>query len=234
MRVLFESSGDPRSSIYISYCVARLERHYAQAVQETIRSTETSIDFGVFSKSAVRFMATSHMTRRGPFQGVRLVRGKIHDPEGILNRIWDAIGKPILKLKRLLLNAGGLDRTRMLIEMPEPAIDRIVEDLRRMFKRLLPLCRGVKTPGLSAASKILFSVFPEIALPVEKACWKDLFHAVDYVDIIRLMRTEISAWESRSRKRLNDCDPQGSITLPVFYNAVVARIKREETNIGLH
>jgi hypothetical protein len=34
-----------------------------------------------------------------------------------------------------------------------------------MFKRLLPLCLGVNTIGLTAASKILFSIFPEIALP---------------------------------------------------------------------
>jgi hypothetical protein len=88
-----------------------------------------------------------------------------------------------------------------------------------MFKRLLPLCLGVNTLGLTAASKILFSIFPEIALPVEKSQWKDLFQTVDYTDIIYLMRAEISEWEKRSQKRLNDCDPLDSFTLPVFYNA---------------
>lgn len=227
MRILFEPSGDPRCSIYISYCVAKMERHYARAVHETTRSTETLIDFSVFSRSAVRVMVTSNMTRRGPFQGVRLVRGEIHDPDAILNRVWDAVGKGIVKLKSLMLKSCGQNRSRMLVEMPEPLMDRIVADLRRMFNRLLPLCRGVKTPGRTAASKILFSVFPEIALPVEKALWKDSLQAVDYADIIRLMRAEISAWESRSRKRINDCDPHGSITLPTFYNAVVLRVIRE-------
>lgn len=233
MKVLFEPSGEPHCSIYISYCVARMARHYAQAVQEITRNTETSIDFGVFSRNTVRFMVTSGMTRRGPFQGVRLVRGEIHDPEAIMNRVWDAVGKPIVKLKGLLLDAGGQNRSRMLVEMPEPVMNRIAAELRRMFKRLLPLCRGVKTPGLTAASKILFSVFPEIALPVENAHWKDLFQVVDYADIIWLMRTEISAWESRSRKRLNGCDPHGYITLPVFYNAVALMVAKEETRASL-
>jgi hypothetical protein len=209
-----------------------MNRHYAKTVHEITRSTETSIDFGVFSRNVVRFMVTSHMTRRGPFQGVRFVRGKIHDPEAILNSIWDAVGKPIVKLKSLLLDAGGQNRSRVLVEMPEPVINEIVADLRRMFKRLLPVCRGVKSPGLTAASKILFSVFPEISLPVENLHWKNLFQAVDYADLIWLMRAEISAWESRSRKNLNKCDPHGSITLPVFYNAVALRAAGGETIDG--
>jgi hypothetical protein len=73
---------------------------------------------------------------------------------------------------------------------------------------------------LTAASKILFSVFPEIALPVEKAQWKELFQTVDYTDIIELMRAEISEWEKRSQKKLNEFDPLSSFPLPVYYNAV--------------
>jgi len=159
------------------------------------------------------------MTRRGPFQGVRIFRGEIHDPEAMLDRVWDAIGKAIVELKSQLLDAGVQNRSRILVEMCEPIMDRIAGNLWKMFKRLLPLCLGVNTLGLTAASKILFSVFPEIALPVEKSQWKDLFQTVDYTDIIYLMRAEISEWEKRSQKRLNDCDPIGSFTLPVFYDA---------------
>jgi hypothetical protein len=137
----------------------------------------------------------------------------------MLDRVWDIIGKPSVELKNLLLDAGIQSRSRIMIEMPEPIMDRIVESLWKMFKRLLPLCFGVNTLGLTAASKILFSIFPEIALPVEKSQWKDLFQTVDYTDIIYLMRAEISEWEKRSQKMLNECDPLGCLTLPVFYNA---------------
>jgi hypothetical protein len=219
MKVLFEPSGKPHSSIYISYCVAMRERHYSQAIQEITKGTENLIDFGVFSRNAVRLLVSSKMTRRGPFQGVRIFRGEIHDPEAMLERVWDAIGKAIVELKSQLLDAGVQNRSRILVEMCEPIMDRIAGNLWKMFKRLLPLCLGVNTLGLTAASKILFSVFPEIALPVEKSQWKDLFQTVDYTDIIYLMRAEISEWEKRSQKRLNDCDPIGSFTLPVFYDA---------------
>ena len=219
MKVLFEPSGKPHSSIYISYCVAMRERHYSQAIQEITKGTENLIDFGVFSRNAVRLLVSSKMTRRGPFQGVRIFRGEIHDPEAMLDRVWDAIGKAIVELKSQLLDAGVQNRSRILVEMCEPIMDRIAGNLWKMFKRLLPLCLGVNTLGLTAASKILFSVFPEIALPLEKSQWKDLFQTVDYTDIIYLMRAEISEWEKRSQKRLNDCDPIGSFTLPVFYDA---------------
>lgn len=219
MKILFEPSGKPRSSIYISYCVAMRERHYSQAIQEITKGTENLIDFSVFSRNAVRLLVSSKMTRRGPFQGVRIVRGEIHDPEAVLDKVWDAIGKPTVELKSLLFDAGVQNRSRILVEMAQPMMDSISTNLWKMFKRLLPLCLGVNTIGLTAASKILFSIFPEIALPVEKSQWKDLFQTVDYTDIIYLMRAEISEWEKRSQKMLNECDPLGCLTLPVFYNA---------------
>lgn len=109
---------------------------------------------------------------------------------------------------------------------------RISADLWKMFKLLLPLFMGVNTVGLTAASKVLFSVFPEVALPIEKAQWREIFQTVDYADIIWLMRAEISAWEARSQKRLNQCDPLSGLTLPAFYNAVVLKTGEGESAGG--
>jgi len=221
MKILFEPSGEPHSSIFISYCVAKRQKHYAQTVQAITKSTEAFLDFDVFSKNAARLMMVSNMNRRGPFQGLRLVRGAVHDPQAILSRVWNAIGKSIVELKSLLLDIDCQKRSRVLVETPDSVMNRIVFDLLKIFKQLLPLCFGVKTPGLIAASKILFSAFPEIALPVEKSQWKNLFQTVDYPNIIWLMKAEIVEWEKRSQKRLDYCDPVGSITLPVFYDAAL-------------
>jgi len=65
---------------------------------------EAFLDFDVFSKNAARLMMVSNMNRRGPFQGLRLVRGAVHDPQAILSRVWNAIGKSIVELKSLLLD----------------------------------------------------------------------------------------------------------------------------------
>lgn len=232
MRVLFEPSGEPHSSIHITYCVASRERTYAEAVQDIIIATRESIDFGIFSKNSVKFMVASKMTRRGPFQGLCMVHGEIHDPQAILNRVWEAIGNPIVDLKHRLVEAAGRSRPRMLVETPAPVVDRIAVDLWKIFKRLLPLFMGVNTVGLTAASKVLFSVFPEIALPVEKTQWRDIFQTVDYSDIIGSMRADISEWEKRSEKKLNQCDPLGGLTLPAFYNAVVIKAAGGETASG--
>ena len=221
MKVLFEPSGNPQSSIYISYCVARMERTYAEAVRHVINTTTKSIDFGIFSINSAKLLVASKMTRRGPFQGLRIIRGEVHDPEAILNRVWDAIGEPMAELKHRLLQAACRDRLRLLAEIPKPLMGRIAADLWKMFKRLLPLFMGVNTIGLTAASKILFAVFPEIALPVEKAHWREIFQTVDYADIIGSIREEITEWETRSQGKLNQCDPLGGWTLPAFYNAVV-------------
>lgn len=232
MKVLFEPSGEPQSSIYVSYCVAGREHTYAEAIRHIINTTTESIDFGVFSRNATKLMTTSKMTRRGPFQGLRMIYGDIHDPQRILERVWEAIGEPVKELKHRLLNAVGRNRSRMLVDIQEPLIGRIAADLWKLFKRLLPLFMGVNTVGLAAASKILFSVFPEIALPIEKVQWREIFQTVDYADIIRLMRAEISEWEVRSQKRLNQCDPLGGLTLPAFYNAVVLKAAEWESAGG--
>lgn len=232
MNVLFEPSGKPQSSIYISYCVAGRERTYSEAVRHIINTTTESIDFGVFSRNTAKLMVASKMTRRGPFQGLRMRLGEVHDPQAILSRVWDAIGEPMVELKHRLLHAAGRNRSRMLVEIQEPLMGRIAADLWKMFKRMLPLFMGVNTVGLTAASKVLFSVFPEIALPVEKAQWREIFQTVDYTDIIGAMRTEITEWETRSQRKLNRCDPLGSLTLPAFYNAVVMKAAGGESEGG--
>jgi hypothetical protein len=78
--------------------------------------------------------------------------------------------------------------------------------------------------GLVGASMLLFSVLPEVALPVDNNQWKKLFQTVDYFDVICLMGNEIIEWEKLSGKRNDDCDPTS--TLPAIYN-VMAMEARE-------
>ena len=223
MKVLFESSGRPHSLIYISYCMAMRRGPYSQAIQEIIQSTEKLIDFNIFSMNAAKIMAASKMNQRGPFQGISITRGKIHDPAGMLCAIWDAICRPACELKSILKNSPMQKRQRLLVDMTEHKFENVADDLWKIFKRLIPFCMGVNTLGLTAASKLLFSVFPEIALPAEKVQWKELFQTIDFTDVIRLMRNEISEWERESRHVLNECDPSNSATLPEIFNAVALR-----------
>jgi hypothetical protein len=80
--------------------------------------------------------------------------------------------------------------------------------------------------GLVGASKILFSLFPEVALPIDNAEWRTVFKTVDFGDVIHLMADEIAHWEKIKGRQLQNCDKSGLVTLPSVYNvmAMIARI----------
>jgi hypothetical protein len=173
--------------------------------------------------NAAKIMAASKMNQRGPFQGIMIIRGEIHDPAGMLCAIWDSIYTPTCELKSILISSPKQSRQRLLVDMTENKFQSVADDLWKIFKRLIPFCMGVDTLGLTAASKLLFSVFPEIALPAEKVQWKELFQTIDFTDVVRLMRNEISEWERENQHVLNECDPSNSATLPEIFNAVALR-----------
>jgi hypothetical protein len=206
--------------------MAMRRKPYSQAVQEITESTDKLIDFDIFSMNAAKIMAASKMNQRGPFQGILIIRDKIYDPEGVLSEIWDSICKPACELKTILINSQKQNRQRLLVDLTENKFENVADNLWKIFKRLIPFCMGVDTLGLTAASKLLFSVFPEIALPVEKVQWQKLFQTIDFADVLRLIRKEISEWERSSRHGLTECDSSHSTTLPEIYNAVALRLFR--------
>jgi len=94
-----------------------------------------------------------------------------------------------------------------------------------MFKKLLSVCMSDGSYGLVAASKILFAVFPEIALPIDNVQWKHLFKTVDYGDITTLMADEIISWENQTGKQLDSCDSSGDFTLVSVYNVMAMKAR---------
>ena len=72
---------------------------------------------------------------------------------------------------------------------------------------------GETSYGLVGASKILFSVLPEIILPIDNYMWLKIFKTVDIGDIIEGMVLDIQQWENETGQKLNEMDPQLT-TLP--------------------
>jgi hypothetical protein len=84
---------------------------------------------------------------------------------------------------------------------------------------LLPITMTKDTWGLVGASKVLFSVFPEIALPTDNAEWRLVFKTVDLGDVIRRMVLDIQKWEGVTGRQLNELDDSNRLTtLPSVYN----------------
>jgi hypothetical protein len=95
---------------------------------------------------------------------------------------------------------------------------------------------GETSYGLVGASKILFSVLPEIVLPVDNSEWLHVFKTVDLGDVLHRMVYDIQKWEGITGIQLNDLDYLKRLTtLPSVYNVMamdarprLMRLKRTE------
>lgn len=228
MKVLFDSSGNPYPGAYIKQCVSAFGEGYSEAVQIIIRRSKDRVDKDIFLKSSAKLMSSFKMTRSGPFKGVGMPGAKnLDNDRGVLSASWEAIAESVLELKEFLISRPNTTRSRVLVEILEIERSQVAEKLWGMFKRLLPLCMSKTSLGLVGASKLLFSVLPEVALPVDNNQWRKLFKTVDYSDVICLMGNEIIEWERLSGKRIDECDPNS--TLPAIYNVMAMEAREVKT-----
>jgi len=151
------------------------------------------------------------MTRSGPF------KGEIQDK---LLACWHQNGPDLLKINQTVLNSG-LSRDRILLEIDYVKREKLISSIWRMTKNLLPISWTDLSFGLVGSSKILFSVLPELVLPVDNVQWKKMFKTFDLGDVIRFMAQDIHRWEANTNLHLNSLDPTGRLsTLPAVYNVV--------------
>lgn len=111
----------------------------------------------------------------------------------------------------------------------EPEREELLSEIWLITKNLLPFTMGKTSYGLVGASKILFSVLPEITLPIDNAQWLHVFKTVDIGDVLHRMVFDIQRWESITERQLNDLDYSKKLsTLPSVYN-VMAMHARPKT-----
>ena len=116
---------------------------------------------------------------------------------------------------------SSLSRDRYILELNEQERDELIAQIWQITKKLLPFTMGETSYGLVGASKILFSVLPEIVLPIDNTEWLHVFKTVDLGDVLRSMVLDIQNWEGLSEKQLNDLDPSRRLTtLPSVYNVM--------------
>ena len=225
-KILFDDDGKPYDSLLIKRCIFDFGKSYNATVRYVIENSEKGLSKPIFLQNVARLMPNFQMTRQGPFKGVKFNRDVVRDPEGQIEKCWLEIGDDVVDLRNLLDRKNSGIRGRALVEMPSWPQREVVNRLLMMFKRLLPICMGKSTQGLVGASKLLFAVLPEIALPVDNAQWKKVFRTVDYREIITLMVAEITEWEKDTENVLDLCDPSYPITsLPAVYNVMAMRAR---------
>ncbi|MFC1524021.1 hypothetical protein ACFL6N_04440 [Thermodesulfobacteriota bacterium] len=223
--ILFKK-GRPISSKNISKCIHEFGRSYNATVRKIILNTN-ELDEVIFKANAVRLLNNFGMARSGPYKGIKLLKsGKIVDPKNNIAASWNAINAELKLAKNILQISKCQPRTRTLVLLNSDTRIKVVSILWGAFKKLLPITMGKTSFGLVGASKILFSVFPEIVLPVDNAEWLHVFKTVDFADVTYRMADEIMAWEKSTGKQLENCDrgnPQ--LTLPGVFNVMAMKAR---------
>jgi hypothetical protein len=217
--ILLDAKGQAISPIEISERIIAFGNSYNDAVREIINDSKVLDNDGeVFIKCASRILKNFGMTRSGPFH--------VNCNER-LRDCWNAVGANLIEIKNSIAQSG-LPRDRYILELSQQEREVLIEEIWLITKKLLPFTMGETSYGLVGASKILFSVLPEIVLPIDNAEWLHVFKTVDIGDVLHCMVFDIQKWEEIKEMQLNDLDPSKRLTtLPSVYNvmAMLARPK---------
>lgn len=226
MKILFDTNGIAITAHTINQKISNFGESYNDTVQKTINDSETLDEEGeVFIKCAARILSNFGMTRNGLFRGLRIaengnVTGNGRDR---LAQCWKEIGEDLIKINKFVKLAvkSNVQRGRFLLQLNKSEREKLTSGIWSISKRLLPLTMSKTSYGLVGASKILFSVLPEIVLPVDNQEWTSVFKTVDIGDVINRMASDIQEWEKETRKKFNEIDSSKKLTtLPSVYNVM--------------
>ena len=211
--ILLDAKGHAISPIKISEKILAFGESYKDAIKEIINySKDLDNDGEVFIDCASRILSNFGMTRSGPFHGNII--------DETLRSCWNAVGANLKEINNSV-RKSGLPRDRYILELSVREREGLIAEIWLITKKLLPFTMGKTSYGLVGASKILFSVLPEIALPIDNAEWLHVFKTVDIGDVLHGMVFDIKKWEGITGRQLNDLDPSRRLTtLPSVYNVM--------------
>jgi len=217
--ILFDTEGNPIAPHKIDEEIDGFG--YNLATYQIIQDSKKLDRSGeIFLKCAARILSNFGMTRSGRFKGVKIdENGNVRGKEKLL-KCWGVIGDRLIEM-RSSIPESGCPRDRYLLELDKPKREELISEIWSVTKQLLPFTMSKTSYGLVGASKILFSVLPEIVLPIDNSQWLNVFKTVDMGDVIRKMVFDIQHWEEATGKRLNEMDAQKRLTtLPSVYNVM--------------
>ena len=224
VKILFDRNGNPMSPESIRQSIINFGHSYNETVWEIIKNSHIELNRKIFFENVATLMPNFKMTRQGPFKGIDYSGGIVQDPNGQIAACWVRVGNKTIKLRNFL-DQHKKTRARVLVEIPSSIQKEAASELWKIFKKLVSLCMGKNTFGLVAASKVLFAVLPEVALPIDNTQWRQVFKTIDYGDIIELMAAEITEWERKVEEQLDSCDPYHNFTLPSIYNVMAMKAR---------
>jgi len=187
----------------------------------------TALDREIFRFNVATLMPPFGMTRIGAFHGFKIVNKVIQDPKGVLDVCWCQTNRELKDLKNYIKrNTSAMNRA--LLELSQESQNQVIAKLGELFDVLKWTKINKSDVGPVGASKILFAVFPEFALPVDNAEWKHVFRTNKYRNVLRTMIKEVSEWESKTSIRFETLD-SAPTTIPSIYNVMAMEARPKKT-----
>lgn len=224
-KVLFNKNGSQIDIAHIKLLVSEFSESYERVVKKVIANS-TTLSRDTFRSNVATLMPSFRMTRRGAFHGLKIVDGKIRDPNRALEICWMKVNNELQDLKRYV-SENTSDRSRAVLELSPESRNSVIGKASKLFEKLKWTSIKDSDIGRVGASKILFAVLPEIALPVDNAEWDSVFRTDNYGEVLSTMIDEVNEWEAKSQTPLENLDSPPT-TVPSIYNvmAMEARPKK--------
>jgi len=217
-KVLFHKNGSPIDAQRIKRLVSEFSESYDQVVKKIITDS-TTVNRDTFRFNVATLMPPFGMTRRGAFHGLKIVEGTIRDPNRVLDICWTQVNGELQDLKKYIDENTSGRRSRALLELSPESRNYVVGKVSELFEKLKWTSVNDSDVGRVGASKILFAVLPEIALPVDNAEWDDVFRTDNYGRVLSTMINEIHEWETKSQTSFESLDSPPT-TIPSIYNVM--------------
>ena len=209
-------------------CISRFIRAFSKTYKEVVTiiiKNSAMLDREVFRFNLATLMTSFKMTRRGAFHGVRIDKqGIVSDPKGVIELCWKQVGVELRDLRSYINEKASGSRKRVLADLSPTSLDYVIEKTSDLFEELRKITVETSEVSRVGASKVLFAILPEVALPVDNQEWRCVFKTEDYQEVLSTMVNEIKSWERKSGINLETSDPEG--TLPGIYNVMAMAARR--------
>jgi hypothetical protein len=220
-KVLFDENG-PIDAARIKHLVTHFPKSYNKTVREIIGNSVT-LNKKTFRDNVANLLISFGMTRKGAFHGL-----KRNDPNHLLDDCWAQSEKGLDDLKKRLSQHILHQRSRAVRELSPETRKDIVAHVSELFDKLEWITVNGSYVGPVGASKILFAVLPEIALPVDRDEWNYVFRTHSYSKVLSIMIDEISEWEQQTKPtHLETLDPKSPTTLTSVYNVMAMKARKK-------
>jgi hypothetical protein len=225
-RILFDRNGKQKTATEIQSKLNSYSSAYDNVVRIIIKNSVT-LDEGIFRFNVATLMPTFSMTRIGVFHGMRIENKTPIDSDcRVLDECWKRFADDFKEVKKAVSSIPI--RNRALFELPEPSSD-IIAKISDLFDEIKWTTLMGSRVGRVGASKMLFAIFPEIALPIDNTEWDYVFMTDSYRKVLLRMIEEIIQWEKASKIDLETMSKNDYETLPSIYN-VMAMSERPKKN----